>query len=410
LFFKNQNALDSVLNGRTISSESDFRKVAQSIKNSKTIKSFSNIFVWPFSAFTPVRDKIYTMNPGEITAPFVTRKGYFIVLLTKKEEVKQQPFKMTKEQIETELKSVKTEQIVDESQNNIFEKALIEINEPEVSRLSEYLQANKTEVPVSMADHSLMSYTIDRQRKFYTVSQYWDYIHHLPLVLYDFSKKEVITATLKDEVIRQYMLHIADSLGILRENKYLLDKKNFRNELILSQYFQKEFRNKDSVSNDEILSYYEQNKASYTGGKVSLVSFLYFNDYNSALNNRDIVYRIVSNGKFFEFTDTTAIKGLVSYQPNIKVEKDNLEYPPELKNDFFSIPEGEISMPKEYKNSFILFFVTRREGVRVKEVNEVRAEIEATLRKKKEEQAKNNRLQELYKTYNIEKNKTEELK
>ena len=66
-------------------------------------------------------------------------------------------------------------------------------------------------------------------------------------------------------------------------------------------------------------------------------------------------------------------------------------------------------MPKEYKNSFILFFVTRREGVRVKEVNEVKAEIKETLENKKEEQAKNSWLQELHKNYPIEINKTPDL-
>jgi hypothetical protein len=402
LFFKNQNALDSVLNGRTVSNKSDFKQVAQRIKNNKTTKSFSNIYVWPFSAFTPVRDKIYTMNPGEVTAPFLTRKGYFMVHLNKKENVKQQPFRKAKEQIETELKSVKTEQIADKNQKNIFEKARIEIIEPEVSRLSEYLQNNKNELPLTLLGHSLMSYNINNQRKVYTVSQYWDYIHHLPLMLHDFSKKEAITATLKDEVIRQYLLRVADSLGILHENKYLLDKKNFRNELILLQYYQKEFRTEDSISEEEIRGYYEQHKAFYTGGKISVVSFLYFKDYASALNNRDMVNRIVSNGKFFEFRDSMVIKGLVSYQPNIKIERDNNELPYELTNEIFSIPEGEVSNPVEYNNKFALFFVTKREGIRVKGFDEVRNEMKAILENEKIEHLKNERIKELKDEYKIE--------
>ncbi len=409
LYFKNRKILDSIINFKMNIKGEDFDNLVKKCKANKNIIYNSNSYQYPYSFFAQISEKIYKMNDGDVIGPIYLKEGYYLLHLIKKETVKQQTFNNEKEDIEWTLKEIRTNQIVEAKQKEIFEKTKIVINEPEINKLYKSLQINKLKISNELLNNILMTYRVDSMTKVYTVRDFWDYLHYTPLLMGDYSRAIIIKGILQDYVIRQYLYRVADSLGILKDNKYLLDKVNFKNTQILTEYIKNEFQNKVIISENEIVDYYDRNKESFTNGKVSNVSILTFNDYKAAINNSERVSQIVSDGKFFEFKDTNVIKGLLTYQPNIKIENNNKKFPPDLVSNIFSIPEGQVSSPVEYNKKCILFFVTKREGIRINQLDEVKWKIKEILENKKIEEMKAKRIIELRKKFQIEINRTTRL-
>lgn len=418
LYFPNIELLDSVLkNDKAVKNPAQFNHLIQASKENTTIKYNNDSFLWPFDFFEPVKEKIYSLNEGDVVGPLNLPDGYYILHLVKKEKKMQQTFDKEKDPIVWQIRDARTLQIAEAKQKEIFSKTNIVINEDEVNKLSGQLKKlqinqireNSGSIDKKMQNEVLMTYSINKSQKCYAVRDFMDYIRYAPVLAGDYYQKEAIMECLHDQIIAQYIFLVADSLGILKEKKYLLDRKNFMNNLLETYYDDKEFFKQITITDKEISDYYENNKTSYTIGKVSIVSFLTFKDKDAAIENRSRVEQIVYSGQFYNLKDTSTLKGLITYQPNLKIEFTNKEYSPEIINQIFSLQENQVSMPIEQNKNYILFFVTKRDGQRIKELNEVKEQLKMELTGKKIDGLKSKRVTELKKKYPMVINKTDKL-
>jgi hypothetical protein len=294
---------------------------------------------------------------------------------------------------------------VDDKRKKIFQKTHIAIDENAVDKLSGNLLANNSQFNDESLKLVLMRFFINDSAIIYTGRDYWDYVHYFPYVNSGYAQKEVIDDNLKDHVIRQYLYCVADSIGILKDIKFCLDKRIFVNKQLRYYYDITEFQKYISVTDKELSDYYEQNKATYKSHKVSVLSILTFRNEEAAITNRNAVSDIISRGRYFALNDTSLLKGLLSYQPNLRIENNSRSFPPELINNIFSLPENQLSTPFNYNNNYLLFFVTKREGAAIHEFSEVKDQIKTKLINDKFNKLRNQRVLDLKKKYTITVNK-----
>jgi len=409
LFFNDSKVLDSILNGVKIIDKGLFNSLEQQTKKMKSVQFFSSSMKWPFSAFATYAGKIYNLKEGDVMGPLSLNRGIYIIHLAKKENINQQPFNVEKYGIKNELKQIRTQQIADDKQKEIFRNTHIAIDENAVDMLSKHLFANKSQFNDQMLNMVLMTYSINGITRNYTGRDYWDYIHYFPYVSLDYAQKEIIDVNLKDHVIRQYLYCVADTIGILKDKKFCLDKRIFMNNHLKYYYNITEFRKNLLITDKELSAYYEQNKASYKSDRVSIVSLLTFTDKNAAINNIDAVEKSIALGRFYDLKNKGVLNGLISYQPNLRIENTDNSFPAEIINKIFSIPENHISEPFDYKGNSLLFFVTKREGAAIKEFSQVKNQIQSILAIEKFNKLRNQRVLDLKKKYTITVNKVNKL-
>jgi peptidyl-prolyl cis-trans isomerase C len=394
----------------TIKNEIEFQQLKTECEIDKTATTFSMSECWPFRFPAPYNDQIYNSDIGGIIGPFYMLNSYYLIHITHKEKIRQRPFAKEKDEIEGLLWEAKINEVISNSQKNIYNKTNIVINETILNNLIDNLKKNnqngqkRLNVNKDLYDNILMTYSLNGSKKNYKASQFADYIQYSTLYG-DYTDKSTIELHLRNHVVREYYYRVADSLGILKDKQYILDKKSFKNNLMEYYYYVNEFQKNILVDDQEILKYYEENKESFTDGKTVTVSFLTFKDKHSADENIGAIAQLISQDLFFKLKDTTLLKGLISYQPNIKIDFTNKDYPAEVISDIFSIPEKQVSMPYEFHGTYLMFFVTKREGVRVKELNEVKEAIRQILISRKMEDLKNKRIEELRNKYIITTNK-----
>lgn len=402
LYFPNIEVLNRCLHNKKVSTTAEFEQLKELTKNDKGVQYINQSILWPFNPLSMYKNIIQSLNAGDVIGPLESLKGYYILTLNKIEEINQQAFNKEKQALNWEIVLDRKNQIIYEKQKQIFKETEISINENNVNNLSNILQKVKIDsVPNDCKDKLLMTFKLNGVNNIFNVGDFEDYLTHKAMIPDNYNQQEIIKEYLKNYAISKYLHCVADTLGILRDKWVLLDKRYFQNNLIKSYYLNHEILNKISVSDNEISDYYSKNKESFADSKVMTVSFLEFKDLDCARYNIPIISQILNRGTFFNLNDTSIIKGMISYKPNQMIENTCKDYPQEIIDNLFSISENQLSMPFKFKDNYIVFFITKREGARIREMREVKNQISSILGNKKFIELKNKRISALKEKYKM---------
>jgi hypothetical protein len=406
LYFRNEDDLRKYFKNDVIKNELEFNVLIDKCKSDKDIVYIEQSLLWPFNPLAIYYNKIELMKGGDVIGPLQVYSGYYILHLIKKEELKQIAFNKEKEKLELDIKRLKSDKIIVDKQKEIFYKTKININEEIVEKFSDYLKkTNLNQVDKDLFSQILVTFQLNGKLNQFTIHDYIDYINNKFFTPENYSDKEKIKECLRSQVITRYLLCVADTLGILKDKWALLDQRNFKNNLIKSYFLNQEVTKLVSVENKEIAEFYSKRKESFAGNKNFTVSFLNFKTIGDANNNSGIISQILSEGKLFEIKDTLVVKNLLSYKPNQKVDFPCIDYPADIFDYISSMPLYQLSEPIQYKGNYILFFVTKKEGARVKELSEVKQQIANEIKNDKFNRLKDKLLKELKEKYSIVINK-----
>ncbi len=402
LYFPNIEVLNRYLHNKEVSTVAEFDQLIELTKNNKEVQYLNQSIFWPFNPLGMYKDKIKSLTAGNVIGPLESLNGYYILNLNKIEEVNQHPFNKEKQAINWEIVLERKNKIIYDKQKQIFEKTEVAFNENAIDNLSGILQKVKIDsIPDDYKDKLLMTFKLNGSTNVFKVDDFKDYLTHKALIPDNYNQTEIIKEYLKNYVISKYLYCVADTLGILRDKWVLLDKRYFQNNLIKSYYSEHEFLNNISINDNEISDYYLKNKESFTDSKIMTVSFLEFRNLDYAKYNLPVISQILNEGKFFNLKDTSIIKGLISYKPNQMIESTCKDYPQEVIDNILSIRENQLSMPFKNKDKYLVFFITKREGARIRDMREVKNQISLILGNKKFIELKNKRISELKKKYNM---------
>ena len=399
--FSSKNEMDSIIkNNADIENEINFNLLVTEIKQKKIAEYNSNQYLWPFDNLNLLKNQIYNLKQGQIKTE-KTSEGIYIIHLLKKENITQPPFDKEIENIEPILKQIKTIQIAENKQNEIFEKTKIKINNQiENKLLNETNKQNISNDNIKFMNEPLMEYYLNNEKIIFTVNDYYDYrINDQFLGI--INNKQSLTNALQDYVIEKYLFLEAEKLRITQQKNYLLDRKNYLNTLLKMHYENEEFYKPIKVTDSELIKYYTQNSAQYVESKISYVSVFIFKNLSTASESWGYIKSKIAKGDFRGFTDTTKLKGLISYKPNIKIDRSNTDYPTEIINSFLNRPEKTVTEPLVYGDKSIIFYKVKEDGKSIEPFYIIKEYLKEQVMMNKYQQNRQIRLNELKDKYKI---------
>lgn len=405
-----QKTMKELLNEDTIiKNEEAFDNLVSKCGKNTEVKAYNRTFLYPFDEFEPFKDILYKMKPGEIKGPLSINKGIFIFHLKSTKDINSKPFRSIKDPIRSQMKFIKEIQIVENKQNEVFEKANIIINnkvEDIILEIAKNIYEDPSVVNSTDGHDTIMRYTLKGQNKYLLISDFIDYYTNDPFI-FMVKDMESLHQTLKDYVIKQYLYDESEGLGILHEKKFLLDQKNFKNRLMVNHYHEAEFSDPVHISDQELMEFYQDKKEEFSEPQSCNVSIFTFENIVSAHSNLNYLnYKAGQDTSSGNFSDISALKGLISLKSDVKIKAGSKEYPDKLMQYIFGSPVNEVSKPFEMPDySCIVFIKNKEEGMRIKNYEEVKDNILQRLKEEKSNALMINKIKELKDRYSMTVNK-----
>lgn len=403
LLFDNKNSFDAVLkNTAEIKTEADFRKIVD-IGTKSRVQYIKTQLMYPFGELLPVKDEIYKSTQGGIIQTPVENGKMRVVYISKVEKKEQQQFEAEKQNIYLNLRRVREEQIIDKKQDSIFRLAQIVINEKVVQALSKKIKGPFVEdIPKTMKNDTVLTYFLNKKTQALLMRDFVDYYQNNPFN-YVITSKEALTEMLKGIVIEKYLYADCVKFGLTNDRQYILDRKNFKNRLVLDAYSRDNFYN-TKPSERAVYDYYKVNKQRFLASKTCHVSVFTFKDIIAAGSSLFHIDKMLLAGTG-NFSDTSALKGLLSYRPDVRLSNKNYPYPGNMVANVFTAKLNSPIGPFEWNNRGYVFVKTKEEGQEPQPLDLARETIEKELIAENAEILKGKKLKALKSKYDLTINK-----
>lgn len=403
LMFDDKDSFYAVLkSGTAIKTEAEFRKFVDK-GTKRRVKYRRTQLMYPFGELELVKDEIYRSKPGGIIQNNFENGKTLVVYISKVEEKSQQQFEAEKQNIYFNLRGVREKQIIDKKQDSIFRLARIVINEDVVEALSKKIKGPSVQnIPKTLETDTVLKYFFNKKAQALLVMDFVDYYQNNPFS-YIITNKDALKETLKDMVMEKYLYADCLRLRIVNDKQYILDRKDFKNRLVLDAYSRDNFYN-TKPSERAVSDYYEVNQQRFLAPKTCYVSVFTFKDIFAAGQNLFHIDKMLLAGTG-NFSDTSALKGLLSYRPDVLLSNKNYPYPGNMVANVFTAKLNSPIGPFEWNNRGYVFVKTREEGQEPQPLDLARETIEKELIAENAEILKGKKLKALKSKYDLTINK-----
>ena len=403
LRFENSDTLFKYNKGKMISNEIDFKLTVLNTKKNNKIFHISGSYQWPFNELGALKNIIQNMTPNSVTKPLQLGDNKVIIYLINTEKINQASYKLDKDNINWVLIQTKKQEIIDNKKKEINDKSKIKINNIQADLLVKALNESDSNSFKLNRNEVLMNYNLNNESISFSIGDFLDYCNYNPFSTV-VSDRISLDNQLFNIVDENYMFIEAKKLRIFDDKQFKLDQKNYLNRVLNVLYQKKEFKT-PKIDEKLVKEYYSKNKASYISAKTCIISFLTFKNKECAEHELGYINTLVYTSDYTKFSDTIALKGLLSYEPNIKINKINKKYTKDFIDYVFNIQANVAAYAFE-RNSNIIFFKTKEEGKEIQTLEEARPTIIMTIEKNISTQLKIKKIKELKKKFECSINKT----
>lgn len=187
----------------------------------------------------------------------------------------------------------------------------------------------------------------------------------------EYSDKEGRGNFIREYVAREVLFKKASRSGIDKEPEIREQFEELRRELIIQEYFKREFKDKIKIDDSDIRLYYEANKPRYIEPEALKLMYIEVADRDKTEDAR----KNLADGKGKEI-DNWVERG-TSFIPGIGEAKDVVE-------NLFLKNKGEISDVYKIKDKLYMFLIKDKRAEYQKSFEEVRQQVEFEYRMKKQ--------------------------
>ncbi|PRY54302.1 parvulin-like peptidyl-prolyl cis-trans isomerase protein [Arcticibacter pallidicorallinus] len=184
----------------------------------------------------------------------------------------------------------------------------------------------------------------------------------------------------------------AEKFGLNKDPKFILDKKNFKDQLVYTKYEKELLADTLPVSIAEVAHSYDSIKMKMI--KPTHVRYSLF-----AFRNREDAMSGKIKLQFSGDNDKSVLKGLITSKRHQKVQFDSKAFPDTLKRLLFSMKAGQISFPVAVNNDIIIMLKEEESGSRLPDLIEVKPFVIREIKKRKMLLKKKEELLKLTKIY-----------
>jgi hypothetical protein len=399
-----------------IETKDDFNTLAAICKEYPQVKYDTTEFVWPYFGMENMAEKIYNLKKDEIIPPTETMNGLYVYCAKDVYYAEKMPYEKIQPKIRTILEENEKAALrnafhdkvnsavrsyVDEDVTYRFMKKydIKLFNDLNESRRTENLNLRFND----MLKDTILVYSIDSVKSVLNVEDFLNHYSHsamLPIFADHFDLSNYLYTYAQDE----YLLQLADSLGIKKRSKFQLDKKNYKNKTILSFFEARDLMPNIQVSDDEIERYYKEHQSEYLSGDTAEISVYNFDTERNAYFGRMELMKDMKNVPQ-ENKKTSQYIGLKQLDSNITLTRNDGKYPEYIIRAVFKLKDDQYSLPIKLSNDFVIIKKIKETGSMVKPIEEVRDDIITNIKKIKCDKIKNEKILQAKKKYQIRVNK-----
>lgn len=326
---------------------------------------------WPFMRRGEREEFVLGMVKDQISPILILSDGVYIVRADSVEnvEIARQPDSLKKRIVQT-LQLRKKQNRQTEYFNEIKRQARINIDSAMLSRFTGYVKNRpagefRENEFAPVLSHTLFTYhDADTQQRI-SVARFFEYYNTLPIrkVVRDV---EGLVFYIETMVYDALAFQKAEQMGITRELKFLLDRENYKKNVMLAAYENRELKKEIQVAHDELLKKYEEDKNDFTEATDVTVSAYLFDNRTDAT--------LAAMGIKGKRNDWQYLKHEALHHHSTINYKDNF-FTDSIRAAVFSAGDREVLMPFYFNGKFIVINKESATGQRIKTLTEVEREL-----------------------------------
>lgn len=387
-----------------VKTASQFSSLMNSLKSNQDVLSKSvDGLPWPYTLLWDICDRIYEMEAGQISDFIQTETGVYIVHLKKKEPAEQESYEKFKQEFPRFYELAKGFWLIDQNESRILEESKMQIDEDNFNMLAERLDKieNKRKISSdSMQDilrKTVLSYEIESQKVEKSISEFLDFYKRQPLKK-ELKSEQILRDYIARMVIEDYLLLEAERLGITKEQKFVLDRKNYKNNVVYHEYEQNELKI-EPITEQDISDEYASQKEQFLEPISGVYTILEFQDRQAA-TDAYIELQKSAKEKSIEQLRPDELPGALHSIINDTIDYRSDEFSAIMKMDLKS-PESGIIGPKKIGDVHKIFCRIKQLETDYKPIEEVHTYLNHYIKKRRLAAAKKKLLPELKRKYKL---------
>lgn len=282
--------------------------------------------------------------------------------------------------------------------NDIIKMAAIRIDSQVVKTLAQHLKKNaiitfeKSYFPAIYAS-AIFYFNQGNSARSISTAQLADYYNTLPMRR-EIKNVQELMFYIESFVYDEYAFAQAEAIGITRELKFQLDKRNYLNNVIWAAYEMKELKAGITVTDAEVQEKYTTIKDSFVQATTALVSVIAYENRKDAV----IAMADLRSGK----------QSLKDKAQQLLYSDTNIHYNESFISDsiraaVFNMKGVGVTMPVYYKGKYLILVKMAECGRRVQTLPEVQPQLIKIISAEKLLQKKQIRLKHLKAVYAVKK-------
>ena len=372
LFPDGKTMSESLGNNTIINNNSDFDAAVNRCKKDSSVRYSKIALLYPFSSLYPLKDFIISLKEGEISKPLKTYNGIYIIRASKIEACDLKPFRTEYKKFLGELQQYLRMQLIKGKQAEIFSQANIWINPSTVNEIWLLLQEDQQlQENYDENNDTVLLYSLQNKRIALKLNGFTDYFSHLPFRQV-IKNQQMLHQIFENYVIEQYLYIEAEKQGILKDKEFILDRKNFRNKVMINYYINNIVRSKIHITEQDALDYYQNNRQKYSEPQSCIFSVIKFKDYTTAYLKYNSIAQMLKAGSTDILSDTDLKNSVVSYDSSTVLHRSTKDYPSDIIKTIFNLPVDQVSLPFNFDNTGLLFVKRSESDKRISPFVEVK--------------------------------------
>lgn len=400
----------SILNtNEKIATYGDFRTLTAICKKYPEITNDTLDLTWPYLGMEDIADDIYNVEKGDMIPLREAQDGVYVYCAKEVYEAEKLPYEKTEPTIKMILEWNKRTTLRSAFYNKINNVVSFQVNGSICSKFMKNYnidlfkdidesRKNKTldKQFEDILKDTILTYSINSVKSFLTVKSFLESYSHsamLPVFRDSLDLPNYLAQYARNEVI----LPLADSLGITKDIKFQLDKKNYKNKTLLGFFEAREIMPAIQVSDGEIEKYYREHQQEYLSGDMAEISVYTFDTQRNAFMGRRNLLQGMKN-------TPQKNEGLKKLDSHVTVTRNANKYSKDIIRAVFQLKDDQYSQPIKLSGDFMVIKKIKETGSIVKPLEEVRDDILQGIKKMKCDKIKNDKILLAKKKYQIKLN------
>ena len=366
----------SLIENIHISDSTSFRGFISKNKNNPDVSVNDSFLIYPFPFLFEYRDQIVNLTAGDVAGPFKKDENTYFIFVQSIVPHDCKPLDEDYANIDMLFYLLRSESFLKTRNEQLKSQLNIRLNDSNIDHMwivlekidGDALRLNNL-LFSEMSDSNLMQYSLNNQQIDVSVNNFISFYNNLFMKNPINKSKSQFVEYLESMAFDEAELNLALNMGLLDTKQFILDRKNYKYNLMYSRY-ENEIKRTINVTETQIDQYYQQHQNEFSDSMFVHFSEYIFDNIDDANAYPIYLKQTGESKKFLE----KQINQPVKINLDKKIAYNSSEYPPDVVHQLFSFPNGYHTQPFDlYKNGqYYLLFKTNESGQRILPLNEVR--------------------------------------